>query len=206
MYEIPARLSAIDANLGTITAGVVTDTRASDPSGRDYQSEISAARDAFDVLRERADAVATTELPPTEALAELNEIDRELSALLWTFPVKNYNAEEIPEGYELDSAIRDLRVWIEEESAKYALHAHDLNVDTRAVANVQQVTPTPQRYRAVVTRMVTQVAVVEFDASPVTDRWALAKELVAQIPGDAWTSGLPGEGYIDTLETVTPGV
>ncbi len=86
----------------------------------------------------------------------------------------------------------------------YEIHPARPAADTRAVANVQQVTPTPQRYRAVVTRMKTEVAVVEFDASPVTDRWALAKELVAQIPADAWTAGLPGEGYIDTLETVTP--
>lgn len=74
----------------------------------------------------------------------------------------------------------------------------------RAVANVQVAPPVAQRYRAVVTRCVIETAVVEFDAMPGPDRWALAKDLMFQIPPTAWTPGEPGEPYIDTLETVTP--
>lgn len=56
----------------------------------------------------------------------------------------------------------------------------------RAMAsNVSVVAPATRRFRAVVTRSIRQVAVVEFDGQEGADMWALSEDIVAQVPDAA---------------------
>jgi exonuclease VII small subunit len=82
-------------------------------------------------------------------------------------------------------------------------HAHPIALDLKAiVANVDAVTPEMRRWRAVVSRNITQRAVVEFDAPEGVDRWHLAEAIAAQVPADAWVGGEPSMGYVDQMEPV----
>jgi len=71
------------------------------------------------------------------------------------------------------------------------------------VSAVEPVEPVTKRYRATVTRTVTQTALVEFDAPETADLYTMAEALLAQIPADAWVES-PAEswGYIDRIEAV----
>ena len=69
------------------------------------------------------------------------------------------------------------------------------------VSGVESVEPMTKRYRATVSRTITQTTVVEFDASETADLYTIAEELLPQIPADAWAS-VPSDsfGYIDKIE------
>lgn len=72
-----------------------------------------------------------------------------------------------------------------------------------AVADVVTVEPVEKTYRAVVTRTVTQTALVEFVALEGTDTMTMAQGLLETIPPESWVTQ-PAEswGYIDTIEEV----
>lgn len=76
---------------------------------------------------------------------------------------------------------------------------------TEVVSNVEAVAPQTKRYRATVTRTITESCVVEFDALETENLWQIAEALVPQVPADAWIDN-PTEsyGYIDRIEEVEP--
>lgn len=72
----------------------------------------------------------------------------------------------------------------------------------KAVANVTVVPAMNVRQRAVITRYVRQVAVVEFDATEGQDYYKLGMELAKQVPDDQWASEGPTDAYVDRIENV----
>ena len=72
-----------------------------------------------------------------------------------------------------------------------------------AVADVVTVEPVEKTYRAVVTRTVTQTALVEFVALEGTDTMTMAQGLLETVPPESWVTQ-PSEswGYIDSIEEV----
>lgn len=71
------------------------------------------------------------------------------------------------------------------------------------VTAVEAVEAQTKRYRATVTRTVTETALVEFDAPETADLYVMAEALLPQIPADAWVeSSADSWGYIDRIEPV----
>jgi hypothetical protein len=89
--------------------------------GRDYQAEIEAAgleKDRlWDLAQDVVDSAFESEESRREALEELVDIDRQLSSLMLSFPVSDFDAQPIPEGRQLFDEITALRVWLEEQHA-----------------------------------------------------------------------------------------
>lgn len=79
--------------------------------------------------------------------------------------------------------------------------AHPIHIKSLA-ANVTAVPAAMRRFRAVVTRSITQTAVVEFDGPEGANTWDLAEEIVGQVPDDAWTSADPSGGWLDRIEII----
>lgn len=71
------------------------------------------------------------------------------------------------------------------------------------VTDVAAVDPTTRRFRATVTRTVTQTALVEFDAPETADLYVMAEALLPQIPVEAWVdSPADSWGFIDRIEPI----
>lgn len=68
--------------------------------------------------------------------------------------------------------------------------------------NVEAVEPERRRFRAVVTRHVRQVAIVEFDAMEGADQYALGDQIQQMIPDDAWVSEAPGSGWVSEMKPI----
>lgn len=73
---------------------------------------------------------------------------------------------------------------------------------------VQAVTPVdPQvkKYRATITRTVTQTAIVEYEALETQASYSVAEDLAAQVPAESWTTDPSNSWcYIDKLEDLGP--
>jgi len=73
---------------------------------------------------------------------------------------------------------------------------------------VQAVTPVdPQvkKYRATITRTVTQSAIVEYEALETQGQYSVAEDLAAQVPAESWTTDAENSWcYIDKLEDLGP--
>lgn len=70
--------------------------------------------------------------------------------------------------------------------------------------SVEAVTAARRRYRGVVTRQLTQYAVVEFDADEGIDPYALAEGVVAAVPDDAWQDRGEPWAYLESYEAIEP--
>lgn len=72
------------------------------------------------------------------------------------------------------------------------------------VSTVEVVDPMTKRYRATITRTITESAVVEFDALETEDLNAVANALVQALPPDAWVDNAAADyGWIDRIEEVS---
>lgn len=69
-------------------------------------------------------------------------------------------------------------------------------------AGVTVVEPQVRRYRAVLTRTISLKTVIEFDAPETADRYALADELAAQVPLDAYETVEEGHAWVDNIEAI----
>ena len=76
-------------------------------------------------------------------------------------------------------------------------------LEETVVSDVVAVAPEPRRYRATISRTVTQTAVVEFTADEGADTHAMAQDLLDSVAPEAWTTQ-PAEswGYIDKIEEI----
>lgn len=73
------------------------------------------------------------------------------------------------------------------------------------LSTVEVVAPTTKRYRATVTRTITESAVVEFDALETDDLNGLANALVQTLPPEAWVDNAASDyGWIDRIDEVSP--
>lgn len=71
------------------------------------------------------------------------------------------------------------------------------------VSDVVAVAPEPRRYRATISRFVTQTAVVEFTADEVADTHAMAQDLLDSVSPEAWvTQPSDSWGSIDKIEEI----
>lgn len=87
----------------------------------------------------------------------------------------------------------------DEGSAEIVIENGD---DAGVVSNLEVVPPVTRRYRAVISRTVTQRAVVEFEAEETVDPYAMTDEILGLVTDADWQTSDPGYGYIESIEPV----
>ncbi|ADJ24775.1 hypothetical protein Hden_2980 [Hyphomicrobium denitrificans ATCC 51888] len=110
-------------------------------------------------------------------------------------PVRG-RARHIRDDLELPDAI-DPAIGFEDEPAPAT--------EEPVVQAVTPVDPQVKKYRATITRTVTQSAIVEYEALETQGQYSVAEDLAAQVPAESWTTDAENSWcYIDKLEDLGP--
>lgn len=119
------------------------DTKSSPPparraagDGRDYAAEIAEALGELDILKELASMTVDGNESFEDKIDALLEISQEAAQLRLKIPVKDYDANEIPDGVAADLAYSDFLIWLDEQAT---------NLEAAASGSVKSTAPTNRR-------------------------------------------------------------
>lgn len=92
--------------------------------GRDYMQEIEAARATLESLQADGQAAVASDQGPTVIRNTIVDLSDAASRLRFRIPVRDYDANPIPEGRALDSEVSDFLIWLDEQYSNFRIN-HD---------------------------------------------------------------------------------
>lgn len=129
--RLPRLMSELQAEMAPLTDLAAQATGRKSAGGREakgndpaeYARRIADAADKLEAMRSEAERLVETEQSPTAVRQGLLNIMDDAGKLQFTIPVKDYDANEIPDGYALSQEVTQFIIWLDEQYSKFQINS-----------------------------------------------------------------------------------
>lgn len=124
MRELEAELAPLQAlaaqAMGSKSAGG-REVKGNDPA--EYARRITDAAQKLEDMRDEAERTVESEASPTAVRAVLLQAMDDAGKLQFQIPVKDYDANEIPDGYALSQEVSQFIIWLDEQYSRFQINS-----------------------------------------------------------------------------------